>query len=78
MGPSAAFPRHPATRQVVAALGFLAAPLVALAAALAAAVFVVLLPICGIASLAEGFARAAWDAARALVLTRRRGAMSHH
>jgi hypothetical protein len=71
-------PRHSVARGIVAAMGFLAAPIVALAAGLAGAVFVVLLPICGIASLAEGFAKAAWDAARGLVLARRRGAMSHN
>ena len=39
-------------------------PCAALAAAIAGAVFVVLLPICGIASLAEGFSGACWRAAR--------------
>jgi hypothetical protein len=69
--------RHPAARGFVATARLVAAPLVAIAAALAGVVFVVLLPICGIASLAEGFAKAAWDATRALLPHVSRGAMSH-
>jgi hypothetical protein len=68
-------PRHPAARAIVATAGMIVAPAVALAAALAGIVFVLLLPVCGIASLAEGFAKAAWDAARSLVQVRRRGVM---
>jgi hypothetical protein len=69
--------RHPVARACVVtgrlALGLAAA----LAAALAGLVFVVLLPICGIASLAEGFGKACWQAARASLSPHRRGAMSH-
>jgi hypothetical protein len=50
----------------------------AIAGATAGLVFVVLLPICGIASLAEGFAKACWQTVRDTVSLLRRGAMSHH
>ncbi len=40
------------------------APLLLLAAALAGLLFVILLPICGLASIAQGAASAAWDLAR--------------
>ncbi len=55
----------------------LLAPWAALAAALAGLVFVVLLPICGIASLAEGFSCACWRAARDAAFPRDRGMVSH-
>ncbi len=42
------------------------APIAALAAALAGLVFVILLPICGVASVLQGAASAAWDLARRL------------
>jgi hypothetical protein len=58
--------------RLVASLGrILLAPLAALAAALAGAVFLVLLPICGIATIAEGVARSCWDSASMPALRRR-------
>jgi hypothetical protein len=52
--------RQPAAR-LGAALGrLLLAPFALLAAAAAGLLFAVLLPICGIASIAEGIAKAAW------------------
>lgn len=52
--------RHRAARHGAALLRILVAPLVAVVAAAAGVVFVVLLPVCGIASIAEGIARSAW------------------
>jgi hypothetical protein len=75
--PERARPRHVATRVALATARLLVVPFAALAAALAGAVFVVLLPICGIASLAEDFARASWRIARAMLPPRGRGALSH-
>ncbi len=48
----------------------LAAPFVAAAAALSGLLFVILLPICGIASIAEGIARASWGWVRRAVARR--------
>jgi hypothetical protein len=52
--------RSVAAHGAAAAGRLLAVPLAALLAAAAGAVFVVLLPICGIATLAEGVARRSW------------------
>ncbi len=52
--------RHSAAQRGRVALRVLAAPLVLVAGALAGAVFLILLPVCGIASIAEGVAREAW------------------
>ena len=58
--------------RLLAALARIAlAPLAAIAAGIAGAVFLVLLPICGIATIAEGVARACWDSASTPVLPRR-------
>lgn len=46
------------------------APLAAIVAAIAGAVFLVLLPICGIATLAEGVARSCWESASLPTLRR--------
>ncbi len=54
------FLRQPAARPPVSALRLIVAPFVAIAAALAGLVFVVLLPICGIASIAEAVAQGSW------------------
>jgi hypothetical protein len=55
------------------------AALAALAAALAGLVYVVLLPICGLASIAEAFAAASWRTARDRVrVSVRRGTLSQH
>jgi hypothetical protein len=50
----------------------LAAPFVLVAAALAGILFLILLPVCGLASIAEGIASAAWRLSRDLVSGRRR------
>jgi len=72
--------RHLAAPRIARAARIILAPWAALAAAVAGAVFVVLLPICGIASLAEGFSRACWRAARDAPIgsSPRRGKMSQH
>ena len=57
----------------LATLGrLLLAPFVAAAAALSGILFVVLLPVCGIASIAEGIARASWRWVRRAVARRER------
>lgn len=56
--------RSPVARHMAAALRVALAPAAALAAALAGLLFAVLLPICGIATIAEGFAGAAWRFAK--------------
>ncbi len=58
---------------VAAAARLLSVPLAALAAAAAGLVFLVLLPVCGIATLAEGLARACWRAALKGLSPRRKG-----
>lgn len=52
-----------------AAFGFgpALAPLVAIGAALAGLLFLILLPICGVASIAQAVAAAGWDLAKRLV-----------
>ncbi len=52
--------RQPVAPSGSVALRVLAAPLVLIGGALAGAVFLSLLPVCGIASIAEGVAREAW------------------
>ncbi len=52
--------RQSAARQARIALRLIAAPIVCAAAALAGLVFAVLLPICGIATISEGIAKASW------------------
>lgn len=64
--------RQKGARLVATLLRLLLAPLVALAAALSGALFVLLLPICGIASIAEGIARASWRQLRRVVAARER------
>ena len=80
-GRSAAGERSGARRAAAPRLAqvawILLAPWAALAAALAGLVFVVLLPICGIASLAEGFGSVCWRAARDAAFPRDRGIVSH-
>lgn len=73
---SEAVPRHLAACALARAARIALAPFAALAAAAAGLVFVVLLPICGIASLAEGFARACWREVLRALPRRRRGALS--
>jgi len=60
--------RHSVAHKGHIALRVLAAPAALAAAAAAGALFLILLPICGIASIAEGVARDAW---RFLSSTRR-------
>ncbi len=61
----------------LAAIGrIVGAPFVLLGAALAGAVFVLLLPICGIASIAEGIARLCWRSFRESFAVLRRGVLS--
>jgi hypothetical protein len=69
--------RHPVARAAVASARLVLGIGAAVAAAVAGLVFLVLLPICGIASLAEGFGKACWQTARTSLPLRRRGAMSH-
>ena len=65
--------RQGGARLLVALGRILLVPVAAMAAAVAGAVFVVLLPICGIATIAETVARTCWDSA-ALPDLRRRAA----
>ncbi len=73
-------PGHLVARPWATAAWIALAPFAALGAALAGLVFVVLLPVCGIASIAEAVARSCWGAVRAAVLGGggERGAMSQH
>lgn len=64
--------RQKGARLPATLLRLLLAPLVALVAALSGALFVLLLPICGIASIAEGIARASWRHLRHAVAVRDR------
>jgi hypothetical protein len=75
-GPAGAPPRRPAARAWARAVRIAIVPLAALAAAGAGLVFLVLLPICGIATLAEGVARACWGAVRGAPPPPERGTMS--
>jgi hypothetical protein len=50
----------------------LAAPIVALAAALASILYLFLLPVCGLASVAQGIATGGWRLAKDLVRGARR------
>ncbi len=59
-GGRAASVRQSAARLVSVALRLMAAPFALAAAALAGVLFAVLLPICGIATISEGVARASW------------------
>lgn len=52
--------RSPVAGRIAATLRLAALPFVALFAAAAGLVFLVLLPVCGIASIAEGMARCCW------------------
>ncbi len=52
--------RQSAARVSASTLRLIVAPFAALAAAVAGVAFAVLLPICGIATICEGFAKAAW------------------
>ncbi len=54
------FMRQSAAPFVTRTLRLIVAPFAAAAAALAGLVFVVLLPICGIATVSEGIAKASW------------------
>ena len=74
---AAGAPRPRRARQSVALARLVLAPFAAIGAALAGAIFLVLLPICGIASIAEALARICWNGARDGVPPRRRGATSH-
>jgi hypothetical protein len=64
LGPAESL-RHPVARKGRVALRVLAAPAAVAAVAVAGALFLILLPICGIASIAEGVARDAWRFLRA-------------
>jgi hypothetical protein len=71
--------RHRAARgaaQTVAQVVILV--LAAAGSAVAGMVFLVLLPICGIAFVAEAVARACWGAARHALSPDKRGALSQH
>ena len=52
--------RRSAARGAVLLVRLIVAPFVALAAAVAGLLFAALLPICGIATISEGIAKAAW------------------
>jgi hypothetical protein len=67
---SAAFPRSRAARLALA-------PFAIVLGAVAGVVFAVLLPICGIASIAEAMTRACWALVRAAFRREHRGALSH-
>lgn len=62
--------RPKGARPVATVARLLAAPLVAAAAVLSGLLFVALLPVCGIASIAEGIARASWGWVRRAVAPR--------
>jgi hypothetical protein len=64
-------------RQVAAIRRTVIASVAVLGASLAGLVFAVLLPICGIASIAEGLARWCWDLARRRGPTPRRDIVPH-
>lgn len=65
--------RRSAAPRAASIVRLAAAPFAVLAAALAGLVFVVLLPVCGIASIAEGLAKGSWAFVReALAGARRR------
>ncbi len=70
-----AFSAHPGPRQDAAPLRrialLLAAPLVALGAAVAGLVYVFLLPVCGLASVVQGLASSGWSLAKDLAHGRR-------
>lgn len=57
--------RHSAAHRRAIALRVLAAPLVLAAMAIGGAIFLILLPVCGIASIGEGIAREGWRFLRA-------------
>ena len=52
--------RDPSGPPVLVVLRLIVAPLAAIAAGLAGLLFALLLPICGIASIAEGIAKTSW------------------
>lgn len=56
--------RQSAARMLTSALRLIVAPFALVAAAIAGLAFAVLLPICGIATISEGIAGAAWRFAR--------------
>jgi hypothetical protein len=68
--------RQRAARVFARAGRIVLAPLAALTAAAAGLVFLLLLPICGIATLAQGAALASWGAVRRALAPARRGMMS--
>ena len=70
--------REGGVRRVAAVGRMVVLTLRLIAAALAGAVFVVLLPICGIASIAEGIARSCWRSACDVLPHARRGVRSQH
>jgi hypothetical protein len=70
--------RQGGARRLAAAGRMVAAVLRLIAAAIAGGVFVVLLPICGIASVAEGIARSCWRSACDALPRTRRDIPSHH
>lgn len=59
--------RHPAARALAIAVRLVAALGAALAAAAGGIVYLLLLPICGLATIAEAFAKASWRVARGAV-----------
>ncbi len=60
--------RHGAARLLGQGVRLFAAPLVAIGAFLAGALYVILLPVCGIASIAQGLAAGGWRFLRATPL----------
>jgi len=70
--------RQLVARGLSALFQVLSLPAAALASAIAAVVFAVLLPICGIASVAEGISRVCWDHVREGMHRPRRGGMPHN
>ena len=70
--------RRPGVRRIVAATRWLLAPFAALAAVAAGALFLLLLQVCGIATILEGVARRCWELACDAVPHRRRDAVPHH
>lgn len=70
-----ALPAQPLPRRYAAGwlrlAGALVAPLVAVVAALAGLLYAILLPVCGLASVAAGLATSGWQAAKDLAHGRR-------
>jgi hypothetical protein len=71
-------PAHAASCHAVRLLRLALVPFAAVAAALAGAIYVLLLPICGLASVVGGIAAAAWACIRTAPLRRKAAPTGNH